>query len=370
MRIVLGGLLVGLAMTVFVASVKAAELKRSLSNEPVSEQPAVGITSEARETSSGEWSLIPEEKIRFHEGAFVYIPPPTPIPLAPVFHHEIYKFVASEGSRKGRLIADQMYGLVPLTTPGIRQATATPVPSPSSSETSGAPDASPSTVTHTLVAPAAAATPLPTPTTIQTVSAAGLAAGVEDPRFYRGSFLYDAELNRLLPIEMTRCCLAAGAAANGVGGTPAAQSSNLAQALSLGQVTASALPVHGKAMYYNPGIMDQVLEYRLELGQIAPCPQCVGYVALLNAGDLNRKVWIEWEEGDVEGPFLVIDVAATQHVPLLLARQWVVDVDYATALRRAMDGPVYVRVLDAPPRPSPMGPFDFPLAANRQRFGP
>jgi len=121
-------------------------------------------------------------------------------------------------------------------------------------------------------------------------------------------------------------------------------------------------------MYYNPGIMDQVLAYRLALGQVSPCSDCVGYVALLHGGDLNRKVWIQWAEGDVEGPFLVIDVAASQHVSSLLARQWVVDVDYATAMRRAMDAPRYVTVLDSPPIPVRFK--EFTLAANTFRTGP
>ena len=123
-------------------------------------------------------------------------------------------------------------------------------------------------------------------------------------------------------------------------------------------------------MYYNPGIMAQVLSYRLALGQVSPCSDCVGYAALLRRGDLNRKVWIEWATGDVEGPFLVIDVAASQHVPLLLARQWVVDVDYATAMRRAMNGPVSVTVLDAPPQRNTRKPHDFTLTAKTVPFGP
>ena len=102
-------------------------------------------------------------------------------------------------------------------------------------------------------------------------------------------------------------------------------------------------------MYYNPGIMPEVLSYRLQLKQVEVCGDCVGYVALLRAGDLNRKVWLQWDDGTVEGPFLVIDVAARHHVPSLLARSWVVDVDYPTAMRRGMNQPIPVTVLAAPP---------------------
>ena len=111
MRVVLGGLLVGLAMTLVVHTVKAAEPRRSLPNEPVLEQPVVDATPETPKPLRVAGFIAHEEATNFHEGAFVYIPPPTPQPLAPVFHSGKYKFVAGEGSRKGRLIADQMYGL-------------------------------------------------------------------------------------------------------------------------------------------------------------------------------------------------------------------------------------------------------------------
>ena len=215
-------------------------------------------------------------------------------------------------------------------------------------------------------------TPSPTalPLALATVAPPAVAAGpaVDDPRFYRGSFVYDPQSNRLLPVQQPACCLVAGKPSTDA--AAAAVQPTLAAPSPANRGTATSLPAVGKAMYYNPGIMDQVLAYRLALGQVSPCPECVGYVALLHRGDLNRKVWIEWSKGDVEGPFLVIDVAATQHVPLLSARQWVVDVDHATAVRRAMNGPVFVTVLDAPPR-APYQTVDFTMDANiAARFGP
>ena len=102
-------------------------------------------------------------------------------------------------------------------------------------------------------------------------------------------------------------------------------------------------------MYYNPGIMQQVLAFRLEAQHVSMCRECVGYVALLGREDLNRKVWIEWGPGDVEGPFLVIDAAAKHHVSSLLERNWVIDVDYATAMRRDMNRPLPVTVWDRRP---------------------
>ena len=110
----------------------------------------------------------------------------------------------------------------------------------------------------------------------------------------------------------------------------------------------SPLPARGKAMYYNPGIMQAVLDYRKAQGQVNPCPECVGHVALLRSGDLNRRVWIEWPDGMVEGPFLVIDVAARHHIQMLLQREWVIDVDFRTAMRHNMNRPLWVTIMESP----------------------
>ena len=111
----------------------------------------------------------------------------------------------------------------------------------------------------------------------------------------------------------------------------------------------STLPISGYAMYYNAGVMQEVFYNRLAMGHVSICNECIGLVALLRAGDLNRRVWLQWEDGKVEGPFLVVDVAAAHHVPSLLARNWVVDVDYDTALRRGIVAPVFVTVWESPP---------------------
>ena len=111
----------------------------------------------------------------------------------------------------------------------------------------------------------------------------------------------------------------------------------------------SALPITGYAMFYNPNVMSEVMNNRLAMGHISPCGDCIGNVALLRSGDLNRRVWLQWAEGVVEGPFLGVDAAAPQHVAQLLARKWVVDVDHGTAVRCKMAGPVMVTVLGSPP---------------------
>ncbi len=113
---------------------------------------------------------------------------------------------------------------------------------------------------------------------------------------------------------------------------------------------ASPLPISGLAMYYNPGVMERVLAFRRQAGHVTECPECIGYAAMLRAGDLDRRVWLKRPGHLEEGPFWVIDVAATKHIAYLLQRGWVVDVDYRTAQRWGMRGPIPVTVLE---RPSP-----------------
>jgi len=109
------------------------------------------------------------------------------------------------------------------------------------------------------------------------------------------------------------------------------------------------LPVTGKIMFYNPGIMEIVIKNRQKAGDISECGDCIGFAALLRAGDLDRKIWIQFADELVEGPFHVVDVAAPQHVLMLLGKEWVADVDYETAMRWRMAGPRIGMVLSEPP---------------------
>jgi hypothetical protein len=106
------------------------------------------------------------------------------------------------------------------------------------------------------------------------------------------------------------------------------------------------LPVSGLAMYYAPNVMDSVAAYRERVNKIEQCEECIGQVALLRAGDIGRQVWIQVGDQAVEGPFQVLDVAGRHHIPDLLRRNWVVDVDYDTALRWGMRGPIEVTIYD------------------------
>lgn len=109
----------------------------------------------------------------------------------------------------------------------------------------------------------------------------------------------------------------------------------------------SILPAQGLAMYYNPGVFEQVLDYRYTQHHLSACDDCIGYVALLRGGDIDRQVWLQREGQMLEGPFWVVDAAAFKHVPGLLSRNWVVDVDHDTAMRWRMAGPIPITVYDA-----------------------
>lgn len=131
--------------------------------------------------------------------------------------------------------------------------------------------------------------------------------------------------------------------------TPAETDPSLVwQQLSPSYASATPLPYRGHAMYYNPGVMREVIAYRLKTSRITPCVECIGYIAMLRAGDLNRRVWLQLDESTFEGPYLVTDVAAAQHVGQLLEKGWAVDVDYRTARRWNMKMP-YVTVWEDPP---------------------
>lgn len=105
-----------------------------------------------------------------------------------------------------------------------------------------------------------------------------------------------------------------------------------------------ALVITGKAMFYGPGVMDGVYVNRLAWGHVQPCAMCVGMVALLDRETVGELVWLQRPGYEVEGPFLVIDCAAAGDRANLLRRGWAVDVDYATAQRWGMRGPVPVKV--------------------------
>jgi len=115
-----------------------------------------------------------------------------------------------------------------------------------------------------------------------------------------------------------------------------------ADGLTPGYWEQTPLPQTGLATFYAPGMMEHVLDVRDGYGQMLRCPECVGTVALLRAGDIGRKVWLQPPDGEKIGPFLVIDCARQVDVWPLVDRNWVVDVSYELGelwdMNRPLDG--------------------------------
>lgn len=100
------------------------------------------------------------------------------------------------------------------------------------------------------------------------------------------------------------------------------------------------LPHTGLATFYAAGMMEHVLAVRAGHGQVLRCDECVGTVALLRAGDIGRKVWLQPPDGEKVGPFLVIDCARRADIPPLVARNWAVDVSFEVGRLWGMDRPL------------------------------
>ena len=104
----------------------------------------------------------------------------------------------------------------------------------------------------------------------------------------------------------------------------------------------------GVATYYSDGLMQEVYTNRLVYGQVRPCPQCVGFVALNEARYLGAHIWLDWPCYGISGPYLVVDCAQTEHLAARVAAGRVVEVSRSVAKQLRMRGPVSgVRVLRA-----------------------
>jgi len=81
-------------------------------------------------------------------------------------------------------------------------------------------------------------------------------------------------------------------------------------------LVALALMFHietGHVAYYADGVMEQVVAVR-QAGWTAgdlpvELPPVIGFVARPHCDEIGRIVWLLWDDGDLEGPFLVSDCA-------------------------------------------------------------
>ena len=96
----------------------------------------------------------------------------------------------------------------------------------------------------------------------------------------------------------------------------------------------------GSVTYYAPNLMEATYEARLALGHVQPCADCIGMVALLDREHVGQRVWLQRPGRAAEGPFLVVDCAAAQHRAALRRRGLIAEVDFETAQRWGMTGPL------------------------------
>ena len=92
------------------------------------------------------------------------------------------------------------------------------------------------------------------------------------------------------------------------------------------------------------------MAYRESIGQLEPCLACLGFVALADAEHIGKRVWLQAPGREIEGGFLVADCGSRADQVARKASGWVVDVDWPTAQRWDMHGPIEgVRVYFEPP---------------------
>lgn len=107
----------------------------------------------------------------------------------------------------------------------------------------------------------------------------------------------------------------------------------------------------GEFTRYAPRVMERVVAYRLEIGQLTPCPACVGEIAVIEPRYLNWRAYITFPDGRVVGPFHVTDCAEQKHRENLRRRGWVGEFSYASAVKYdALNGLDDVRLFLMPPR--------------------
>jgi len=110
------------------------------------------------------------------------------------------------------------------------------------------------------------------------------------------------------------------------------------------------IAIEGQAKFYSPDIMPRVAVNRgfiddpSEYGAWLKEEGVDGAAALMRVGDIGRKFTIVWENG-TRTRHIAIDCADFKHYSRRLELGDVVEVDWATAQRMGMQGPVPVKIV-------------------------
>ena len=115
--------------------------------------------------------------------------------------------------------------------------------------------------------------------------------------------------------------------------------------------TTESQAVSGCAAYYAPNLMERAAVYWGHIDSTDEYEDWLhdsgykGAIALYRVGDRLREIHILWPDGTLDGPYIAIESVASRHYDIGMAKNMVVDVDYSTARRYDMNGPMRVVIL-------------------------
>lgn len=101
--------------------------------------------------------------------------------------------------------------------------------------------------------------------------------------------------------------------------------------------------LHGALTYYDEGVFPEVVRNRLAYGQVEPCPECVGFIAVRDCEHLGDHAYLRVPGRDTIGPLLIVDCAAQQHRAGMTKRGRIAEVEPWLARELGMwhVGPLY-----------------------------
>lgn len=105
--------------------------------------------------------------------------------------------------------------------------------------------------------------------------------------------------------------------------------------------TPSGLVLEGKITFYGAGVMEQVYKYRLGAGEVEPCMECVGMIAVLDAEHIGKHAYITLPNRTPFGPFLIVDCARQQDLAPLRQAGLIAEVSRERGYLWDMRGAIY-----------------------------
>lgn len=104
----------------------------------------------------------------------------------------------------------------------------------------------------------------------------------------------------------------------------------------------------GEAKRYSPGLMADVVEYRVEAGTVPAWTDPYMAVAVVDCAMLGEQVWIAWPTGQWTGPHMVADCSNAEDRARHIANGLAVEVSYQFAVENSAPVGRYRLPLDGP----------------------